>query len=57
VIVLTASPGRVAESVEVPLAYPRHQVQTRSDPQYLALRERLYRSMFAQATAARAEAG
>lgn len=56
VIVLSASPGRVAQSVEVPLAYPRHQVQTRSDPQYLALREGLYRSMVEQVMAARAQA-
>jgi NitT/TauT family transport system ATP-binding protein len=56
VIVLSASPGRVAQSVEVPLAYPRHQVQTRSDRQYLALREGLYRSMVEQVMAARAQA-
>jgi NitT/TauT family transport system ATP-binding protein len=56
VIVLSASPGRVADAVEVPLAYPRHQVQTRSNPQYLELRERLYRSMVEQVMAARAQA-
>ena len=53
---LSASPGRVAQNVEVPLAYPRHQVQTRSDRQYLALREGLYRSMVEQVMAARAQA-
>jgi NitT/TauT family transport system ATP-binding protein len=54
VIVLTASPGRIAEVVGVPLAYPRNQVATRSDPRYLKLRERLYRVMVEQVTAARA---
>jgi len=56
VMVLSASPGRVADSVDVPLAYPRHQVQTRSEPRYLELRERLYRRMVEQVTAARAQA-
>jgi NitT/TauT family transport system ATP-binding protein len=55
VIVFSASPGRVAETVDVPLAYPRHQVQTRSAAQYLGLRERLYRSMVEQVMAARAQ--
>ncbi len=55
VIMLTAGPGTVADQVEVPLSYPRHQVTTRSDPQYLALRERLYRGMVEQVTRSRAE--
>jgi NitT/TauT family transport system ATP-binding protein len=55
VIMLTAGPGTVADQVEVPLPYPRHQVTTRSDPQYLALRERLYRGMVEQVTRSRAE--
>ena len=50
---LSAGPGTVADSVDVPLAYPRHQVTTRSDPSYLALRERLYRGMTEQVTRAR----
>jgi NitT/TauT family transport system ATP-binding protein len=54
VIVLSASPGRIAEVVSVPLAYPRNQVATRSDPRYLKLRERLYSVMVEQVTAARA---
>jgi NitT/TauT family transport system ATP-binding protein len=54
VIVLSASPGKIAEVVDVPLAYPRNQVTTRSDPRYLNLRERLYRVMVEQVTAARA---
>jgi NitT/TauT family transport system ATP-binding protein len=56
VILLSAGPGRVADTVEVPLAYPRNQVQTRSDPRYLELRERVYRGMVEQVTAARAQA-
>jgi NitT/TauT family transport system ATP-binding protein len=54
VIVLTASPGRIAEVVEVPLAYPRNQLATRSDARYLQLRERLFRVMLEQVTAAKA---
>jgi NitT/TauT family transport system ATP-binding protein len=54
VIVLSASPGRIAELVDVPLPYPRNQVTTRSDPRYLELRERLYSVMFEQVAAARA---
>ena len=56
VIVLSASPGKVADTVDVPLAYPRHQVETRSDGHYLELRERLYRSMVQQVMVARAQA-
>jgi len=56
VIVLSASPGRVADTVDVPLSYPRHQVQTRSEPLYLELRERLYQRMVEQVLAARAQA-
>jgi len=56
VIMLTASPGRIAEQVSVPLAYPRRQIETRSDRTYLELRERLYRTMEAQVIAGRADA-
>jgi NitT/TauT family transport system ATP-binding protein len=55
VIMLSAGPGTVADHVDVPLAYPRHQVTTRSDPKYLALRERLYRGMMEQVTRSRSE--
>jgi NitT/TauT family transport system ATP-binding protein len=55
VIMLSASPATVAEDVRVPLAYPRRQIETRSDPVYLQLRERLYRSMVAQVVAGRAD--
>jgi NitT/TauT family transport system ATP-binding protein len=56
VIVLSASPGTVADLVDVPLPYPRNQVETRSEPIYLELRERLYRLMVAQVVAGRANA-
>jgi NitT/TauT family transport system ATP-binding protein len=55
VILLSASPGTIAEEVEVPLPYPRQQIETRSDARYLSLRERLYRSMVAQVMAGRAD--
>ena len=56
VILLSASPGTIAEDVEVPLPYPRQQIETRSDATYLALRERLYHSMVNQVMTGRAEA-
>jgi NitT/TauT family transport system ATP-binding protein len=56
VLMLTASPGTIAEDVTVPLAYPRRQIETRSEPTYLELRERLYRSMVAQVMAGRTDA-
>jgi NitT/TauT family transport system ATP-binding protein len=55
VVLLSASPGTVAEIVQVPISYPRSQVQTRREPVYLQLRERLYRSMVEQVVAGRAE--
>ena len=55
VVLLSASPGTVAEVVQVPIPYPRSQVQTRREPVYLQLRERLYRSMVEQVIAGRAE--
>ena len=48
VVVLSASPGSVAEIVDVPLAYPRNQVETRREPVYLELRAHLYNSMVEQ---------
>ena len=56
VILFSASPGTIADDVTVPLAYPRRQIETRSDPAYLQLRERLYRNMVAQVMAGRADA-
>jgi NitT/TauT family transport system ATP-binding protein len=55
VIMMSASPGTIAEQVEVPLAYPRRQIETRSEQTYLQLRERLYRNMEAQVLAGRAD--
>src|SRR5882724_9932206 len=56
VIMLSASPGQVAEVVDVPLPYPRRQVETRREPVYLKLREQLYNSMMQQVIAGRSEA-
>jgi NitT/TauT family transport system ATP-binding protein len=53
VIMLSSSPGTIAEEVAVPLAYPRRQIETRREETYLALRERLYRNMEAQVMAGR----
>ena len=55
IIVLSASPGSVAEVVDVPLPYPRTQVETRREPLYLQLREHLYNLMVQQVVAGRAE--
>jgi NitT/TauT family transport system ATP-binding protein len=43
-ILLSASSGTITEDVSVPLAYPRRQIETRSEPEYLRLREHLYRN-------------
>ena len=56
VILLSASPGTIADEVAVPLSYPRRQIETRSEPDYLELRERLYRNMVAQVMAGRTDA-
>jgi NitT/TauT family transport system ATP-binding protein len=56
VIMLSASPGQVAEVVDVPLTYPRRQIETRREPVYLKLREQLYNSMMQQVIAGRSEA-
>jgi NitT/TauT family transport system ATP-binding protein len=56
VILLSASPGTIAQTVPVPLVYPRRQIETRSDPEYLRLREDLYRNMVSQVMAGRADA-
>jgi NitT/TauT family transport system ATP-binding protein len=53
VVMLSGSPGSVAEVVDVPLPYPRNQVETRRDPVYLELRAHLYNLMAHQVTAAR----
>jgi hypothetical protein len=48
VILLSASPGTIAQNVAVPLPSPRRQIETRSEPEYLRLREHLFRNMVAQ---------
>ena len=53
VVLLSASPGTIAETVEVPLSYPRRQIETRSEQTYLHLREHLYRNMVKQVMAGR----
>jgi NitT/TauT family transport system ATP-binding protein len=53
VLMLTASPGRIVEEVGVPLSYPRQQIETRQEPEYLHLRERLFRQMVGQVSASR----
>ena len=55
IILLSASPGSVAEIIDVPLPYPRDQVETRRQPVYLELREHLYRSMVDQVVNGRAK--
>src|SRR5262245_15360411 len=55
VILLSASPGTIAQNVVVPLPYPRRQIETRSEPEYLRLREHLFRNMVAQVMAGRAD--
>ena len=55
VILLSASPGTIAQNVAVPLHYPRRQIETRSEPEYLRLRRHLFRNMVAQVLAGRAD--
>ena len=42
VIALKANPGRIARTVDIPLARPRHQLTTREDAQFLTLRRDLF---------------
>jgi NitT/TauT family transport system ATP-binding protein len=42
VVVLSHRPTRVKEVVDVPLAKPRHQMETKNDPKFLELRTRVY---------------
>jgi NitT/TauT family transport system ATP-binding protein len=55
VLMIGASPGRIVEDVTVPLPYPRRQIESRSEPAYLQLRERLFRTMVTQVMAGRAD--
>jgi NitT/TauT family transport system ATP-binding protein len=56
VVLLSASPGSVAEVLDVPLPYPRNQVETRREPIYLELRAHLYNAIVQQVLVGRAEA-
>ncbi len=42
IIVLEANPGRVAADIRVDLARPRHQLTTREDSRFLAIRHQLF---------------
>ena len=42
VIALEPNPGRVADIIDIPLARPRNQLTTREEPEFLALRRRLF---------------
>ena len=42
VIALEPNPGRIAELIDVPLARPRNQLSTREEPEFLALRRKLF---------------
>jgi NitT/TauT family transport system ATP-binding protein len=57
IVLLTAGPGTVAECLDVPLPYPRSQVETRSEPEYLRLRAHLYRFLVEQGGAGRRPTG
>jgi NitT/TauT family transport system ATP-binding protein len=48
IIMLGRSPGRIVDIIDVPLPYPRDQLQTRSDHTYLQLRKRLFQLMVEQ---------
>lgn len=42
VITMRSNPGRLAQTIDVPLARPRDQLSTREDPAFLNLRHRLF---------------
>ena len=53
VVVLSTSPGAIAKIIDVPLAYPRDQITTRSDPIFIELRNELFQTMVEQSEKAR----
>ncbi len=42
VITMRSNPGRLAQTIDIPLARPRDQLSTREDPAFLSLRHRLF---------------
>jgi NitT/TauT family transport system ATP-binding protein len=50
IVVLTASPARVKETVDVELPRPRGQIETRAFPGFADLRARVFSSVKAEAT-------
>jgi NitT/TauT family transport system ATP-binding protein len=52
-IALSASPGALAYGVNAPLANRQRQAETRNDPVFLVLRERLHRLRMRQVSAGR----
>jgi NitT/TauT family transport system ATP-binding protein len=50
IVVLTASPARVKETVDVDLPRPREQIETRAFPGFADLRARVFSSVKAEAT-------
>src|SRR4029078_10296986 len=55
VIMLSASPGTIAEDVAVPLPYPRRQIETRCVSEYIRRREHLYSHMCSAGMSGRAD--
>jgi NitT/TauT family transport system ATP-binding protein len=49
IVVLTASPARVKETVDVDLGRPRDQIETRALPEFIKLRSRIFASVKAEA--------
>ena len=48
IISLSKSPATIHEDVAIDLAYPRDQIRTRADERFVALRQRLFASIFLQ---------
>jgi NitT/TauT family transport system ATP-binding protein len=46
VLSLGRAPGGIHDDLPIPLPYPRDQLETRADPQFIALRQRLFASIF-----------
>ena len=48
ILSLGRAPASIKEDVAVDLAYPRDQIETRGDPRFTAIRQRLFSSIFLQ---------